>query len=87
VVGLTAGVLRFLNQVQIQEPLDCCIERARAHTELVVRNSRDRLHNGVAVLLPLGQREENKKDRGSEREQVLQVIWNAIGRSRYSYVI
>jgi len=34
------------------------------------------------VLLPVGQREKNKKDRRSQGEQVLQFIWNAIG-ARY----
>jgi hypothetical protein len=37
------------------------------------------------VLLPLGQREKNIKDRRSQGEQVQQIIWNAIGRG-HEYV-
>src|SRR5260370_34387393 len=47
---------------------------------MVVRNSGDALHNGVAVLLPICQREKNKKHRWGQREQVLQIIRNAVGR-------
>ena len=46
---------------------------------MVVRHSGDALHNGVAVLLPICQREKNKKHRWGEREQVLQVIRNSVG--------
>jgi len=52
---------------------------------LVLRNSGDSLRNGIAVLLPVPQGEKNKKDRRSQGEQVLQIIWNAIG-SRHGYV-
>src|SRR5438445_13002895 len=46
---------------------------------MVVRHSGDALHNGVAVLLPICQREKNKKHRWGQREQMLQVIRNAVG--------
>jgi hypothetical protein len=54
---------------------------------LVVRNSGDTLHNGVAVLLPVSQREKNKKDRRSQGKQVLQITGDAIGSRHHLYLI
>src|SRR5260370_30800010 len=53
---------------------------------MAVRNSGDALHNGVAVLLPICQREKNKKHRWGQREQVLQVIRNVGGRRHISSI-
>ena len=63
------SVIALLDQAGCQHALDRAVERSRAHLHLTLRHQLHLLHDGVAVFLIIGQRQQDVEDRRGQGEE------------------
>ena len=63
----------FLEQAAREHPLDGAVERARAHADRAVGDALDLLHDGVAMPILVGQRQQDVGDGRRQRQEVVGI--------------
>ena len=73
---------RLLYEPDLEKPLDGAVEGSGSHANRAVRDLLDLAHDPVAVLLPLGQDEQNVKGRRRQRQEIPRVFVLLFGLHR-----
>ena len=62
--------VRFFDEPRAQHPLDRSVQRARPHARGALGEALDLLHDGVAVSILIGERQQDVRDRRGQGQEV-----------------